>query len=68
MMGGCNRMATWYARVLATDAGAGRCRQVQGKKLTIVYLGDVTLDATACACIVRPYSAIHGAIKLEPTE
>jgi len=40
----------------------------RGKKLTIVYPGDVTLGATACTCIVRSYSAIHGAVKREPTE
>jgi len=64
IMDGCDRVATWYARVLATYAGAGRCRQIHGgkKKLTIVYPGGETLGATACTCIVRSYSAIHGAV------
>ena len=42
MMDGC-RMAIWYVRVLVTDLGVGRCHQIHGKKLTIVYPGDVTL-------------------------
>jgi len=43
MMDCCDRMATWYAHVLATNEGAGRCHQIRGKRLTIVYPGDVTL-------------------------
>ena len=39
------------------------------KRLTIVYLGDVTHGATACMYLYRPVlSAIHGAVKLEHTE
>ena len=60
MMDDCDRMATWYACVLATNTGAGRCRQIRGKRLTIVYPGDATLGATVCTCIVRSCSAIHG--------
>ena len=54
------------------DAGAGsyiNAVKSTGKKLTIVYPGDVTLGATACTYLYRPVLfSVHDAVRLEPTE
>jgi len=64
VMDGCDHMATWSARVLATNAGAGRCRQIRGKRRTFVYVSGRRDHWCYCLYLhtARPCSAIaiHG--------